>query len=124
MTWNSPNLPSGIDDFTRKQEPNPQPVDDLSRFVLDRIRKAENEPRVDGIPQNYYKDRMAIAYRYADKMRHDMIAFRRIVQQYVEYAESDWPHDQVLLSGFRPALQAIANRWSDHPDFKAEWGLQ
>lgn len=81
-TWGAPILPSGLDQFTGKQEPDPRPVDDLSEFVMARIRTAEKDPVVDGVPGMYAKPGGAITHRYAGNVRRDMVVFRRIVAEY------------------------------------------
>lgn len=129
-TWGAPILPSGIDDFTRKQQPNPAPVDDLSRFVLTRIREAETEPRADGIPQDYYKHVMA--HRYAAGMRADMVAFRRIVAEYVKAIDaynnpghsSERAEALAQARSIYRAVVAIAMRWEKHHDFDPAWRLE
>ncbi len=123
MTWGGPSLPSGLDEYDKRQEPQVDPVDDLSRFVLDRIREAETEPRIDGVPKIHHDIRGAIAYRYAGYVRHDMVAFRRVVRLYVDCAESTWPADALRAAALRPAIQAFAMRWEQHDDFREEWRL-
>lgn len=127
-TWGAPILESGLDQFTGHQEPNPKPVDDLSRFVLDRIRFAEAEPAADMVPKFYSQPAGAMAHRYAGHVRRDMVAFRRIVAEYcTELAEQTaaFPDHGVeafaRAMGLRYAVVALANRWSDHPDFVPEW---
>ena len=130
-TWGAPNLASGHDDFRAKQQPDVRPVDDLSRFVLDRIREAETEPVVDGIPKLAAQSREVMAHRYAGHVRRDMVAFRRIVAGYcaakeqlpdADGDEETCPSGQMM--GFWMAVLAIACRFDDHPDFKAEWRLE
>lgn len=131
-TWGAPNLPSGRDQFTGRQQPDPRPVDDLSRFVLDRIRFAENGPKLD-VPQVYNQPAGPIAHRYAAEMRADMVAFRRIVAAYCDQVSrgSAGTGDPVLAAGLdgmadglQTAVQAIAMRFADHPDFRDEWRLE
>jgi hypothetical protein len=131
VTWGGPNLPSGLDQFDRKQEPAVEPVDDLSRFVMLRILEAETEPRVDGVPKAHHDPHGAVAHRYAGKVRADMVAFRRIVALYVDAvaaindaeggSEREAKEDQAL--GLQLAVAAVALRWSDHPDFRDDWRL-
>ncbi|HEY3559645.1 MAG TPA: DUF6221 family protein [Kribbella sp.] len=131
-TWGAPVLPSGLDQFTADQQPNPRPVDDLSEFVMDRIRFAESEPAADMVPKFYSRPGGAMTHRYAANVRADMAAFRRIVARYCE-ALSEWEncdnqagrHDRGLLSaGLAEAVRSLAMRWADHPDFRDEWRLE
>lgn len=118
MTWGAPNLPSGRDDFSARQQPDVRPVDDLSRFVMDRIRSAESEPRTE-VPQVYNQPVGPMAHRYAANMRRDMVVFRRIVAQYVE---ADSLPEQVEVRGaLEQVVKAIAMRFAEHPDFREEW---
>ena len=71
---------SGHDDFRAKQEPQFEPVDDLSRFVADRIREAETEPVADQMEPNG----QPMAYRYAKHVRDDCVVFRRIAAWYCD----------------------------------------
>jgi hypothetical protein len=132
-TWGSPNLPSGRDDFTARQQPDPAPVDDLSRFVLARIREAETEPRADGIPQNHHQHPMA--YRYAGYVREDMVAFRHIANQYVrdlshwtrlvdDGKERENPAEAGRFAASLSAMLAVGRRWSQHHDFQEKWRLE
>lgn len=131
-TWGSPILPSGLDQFTARQQPNPRPVDDLSRFVMDRIRAAETEPAVDGVPKLYSKPGGAIAHRYAANMRRDMVVFRNIVALYIDAQADDENDPYAEGAGYQKggrsymeaAMLALANRFADHPDFRAEWRLE
>lgn len=131
-TWGAPRLPTGLDQFTADQQPNPRPVDDLSRFVMDRIRFAESEPAVDMVPKFYSQPQGAMAHRYAGNVRRDMVAFRRIVAAYCETkgqipgAESDEEETYLggQLVGLWVAMLAIATRFADHPDFRDEWRLE
>lgn len=130
-TWGAPRLPTGLDQFTADQQPNPRPVDDLSRFVMDRIRFAESEPAVDMVPKFYSRPGGAMTHRYAGNVRRDMVAFRRIVAEYcLELAEqtATFPDHGVTAfaraMGLRYAVLAIANRFADHPDFEPEWRLE
>ena len=118
-TWGAPTLPPGRDDFKARQQPNPDPVDDLSRFVLDAIRRTESAPKHD-VPQAYNKPAGPIAHRYAADMRADMIAFRRIVAAYCEI-KGELGDDRA--SGLELALLIIANRFDTHPGFLDEWRL-
>lgn len=123
-TWGAPNLPSGRDDFRARQQPDPRPVDDLSRFVLDRIQFTENGPRHE-VPQVYNQPAGPMAHRYAAEMRADMVAFRRIVAAYcmawdARPASGPGP----LLLGLCTAMKAIAMRFAEHPDFDERWRLE
>lgn len=128
-TWGAPNVQPWRDDFTGKQQPRPAAVDDLSRFVIDRIMAAEDAPQFD-VPQAYTKPAGPIAHRYATEMRRDMVAFRRIVAEYCRFVEEverpvdrmDWYEGQ--LEALRGVVVALANRFSDHPDFRDEWRLE
>lgn len=115
MTYNAPRLPSGIDTFEAKQQPRPEPVDDLSRFVLRRIHAEETQPAVDGVPKLAHATNGEIAHRYAGYVRQDMVAFRHIVALYCA--------PDAARSELRPAMLALANRWSGHYDFRDEWRL-
>jgi hypothetical protein len=135
MTWGDrpkQTLPSGLDLFDKLQEPRieisshpedqPLPADlELISFVMDRIRHAESEPRIDGIPRIYSETHGAMVHRYAGYVRADMVAFRRIVAEFVSYAST--PFDGEQTDALRVAVKAIATRWSDHPDFRTEWRL-
>lgn len=134
-TWGAPSLPSGRDDFKTRQQPDPAPVDDLSRFVMDRIRFTENGPRSE-VPQVYGQPNGPMVHRYASEMRADMVAFRRIVAAHLTMLEAavdaaekgEDPEMQRVLAGMvtgsLAGVQVIANRFSDHPDFKPEWRLE
>lgn len=135
MTWSSGpkrGLPAGLDMYDRPLEPRVEPVDELSRFVLDQIRAQETEPRIDQVPQRHDEPNGALAYRYAGKVRDDCVVFRRIVALYVsalaevDAAENDLERnaekDRAL--GLRQAVAALAARWDDQPAFKAEWRVQ
>jgi len=131
-TWGSPKLPTGLDMYDRKQEPRPEPVDDLSRFVLDRIHDEETQPRVDGIPQAAAKSRDVVAYRYAGYVRRDMATYRRIVKRYCD-VKTEWessPNQDerqvigVFSAALAEAVREIAMRWSDHHEFRDEWRLR
>lgn len=103
---------SGHDDFRAKQEPQFEPVDDLSQFVADRIREAETEPVADQVEPNG----QPMAYRYAKHVRRDMVAFRKILTTYAEH------HNDVETGGVIGfVVLAIANRWDDHHDFERGW---
>ena len=130
MTWGSgPNRrwPAGLDMMDRPMEPRVEPIDDLTRFVLDQIRNQESEPRIDQVPQNH--DESPVAYRYASKMRADCAGFRRIVALYVEAMaaikaaegrrEREAEEDRAL--GLRQAVAAIAEMWDTAPGFRDEW---
>lgn len=131
MTWGGPSLPSGLDQFTAKQQPNPTPVDGLSLFVMQRIREAETEPVVDQVPKHYHEIHGAAAHRYAAKVREDMVAFRRIVKLYVEAvaaveaAEDGYVNDaeEDRAFGLRQAVAILAMRWEQHPEFRDDWRL-
>jgi len=73
-TWGAPNLPTGLDQFTARQQPDVHPVDDLSRFVMDRIIATEAEPKTE-VPQVYGQPAGPIAHRYAKAVRRDMVVF-------------------------------------------------
>ena len=116
---------SGADDFRAKQEPQFEPVDDLSRFVADRIREAETEPVADQVEPNG----QPLAYRYAKKVRDDMIPYRRIAAEYCDavHDEND-PRELAewwagYLEGMKGSMTAVANRWDDHHDFQETWLL-
>ena len=116
-TYGMPGSGAGVDDFRAKLEPRFTPVDDLSRFVADRIRDLETEPVVDGVdPLKSPGD--AAAYRYAKHVRDDCVVFRKIVAQYVEPSAS--PSAKRAL---RLAVVSLAERWSDHHDFQESWRL-
>jgi len=123
-TWGAPVLPPGRDNFTGRQLPDVRPVDDLSRFVMDRIIATEAEPNSE-VPQAYNEPAGPMAHRYAAAVRADMVAFRQIVAQYCEAHAI--PLDIGLDLGRKlqalKAVQAIANRFADHPDFRDEWRL-
>jgi hypothetical protein len=131
-TWGAPILPSGLDQFTAKQQPNPRPIDDLSRFVMARIRGAETEPRVDRVADEYSKPAGAMAHRYAGHMRRDMVVFRNIVELYVESLADDdsdpYAKGDGYQAGARNYMEALmlvlANRFADHPDFQEAWRLE
>jgi hypothetical protein len=114
---------SGADDFRAKQLPAFEPVDDLSRFVLDRIREAETEPVADQVEPNG----QPMAYRYAKHVRRDMVAFRRIAAEYCDLftdAQNGPTWSELyaaLLDGIKGAMTVVANRWDDHHDFQEEW---
>lgn len=132
MAWNAPELPSGIDTFQAKQQPRPEPVDELSRFVLNRITFEEDQPRVDGVPDLHYKPGGAAAHRYAGYVRRDMVAFRRIVAEYVaasaalDAAVDEDEHNEqgARMLGLRIAVASIAMLFAEHPDFRGEWRLE
>jgi hypothetical protein len=109
---------AGVDDFRSKQEPRVEPGDDpLARFVVERIRDAETEPALE-VMAVYDKQAGPMAHRYAGHVRRDCVAFRRIVSLYLEPSAS--PSAKRAL---RSAMLAVANRWSDHHDFRDEWRL-
>jgi hypothetical protein len=119
-------LHAGLDDFRAKQEPRVDPVDDLSRFVLDRIRDQETEPAIE-VMAVYDQPAGPMAHRYAGHVRKDCVVFRRIVAEYCGFArevqnaaDSDWYY-RGQFEGITLAVKAIANRWSGHPDFRDEW---
>lgn len=125
MSWGSGPAPSWRDDFTGPQLPDPDPVDDLSRFVMDQIRAAETEPRHE-VPQAYDQPAGPIAHRYAAAVRRDMIAFRRILDLYCQEAwntnEDGFQHGAQRYA--EAAVLAIASRFADHPDMRDEWRLE
>lgn len=130
-TWGAPNVQPWRDDFTSKQEPRPAPVDDLTRFVLDRIDLAEREPSYE-FPAAYDQPAGPMAHRYAQAMRRDMVAFRRIVAEYCRFvAELSHPATQEDMTWYdgqsealRGCVTVIANRFADHPDFQETWRLE
>jgi hypothetical protein len=123
-TWGAPSLPSGRDDFRARQQPDPRPVDDLSRFVLDRIQFTENGPRHE-VPQVYDQPAGPVAHRYAAEMRADMVAFRRIVAAYCDVVDMGEPFELAdAISALGDAVKSIAMRFAEHPDFKPEWRLE
>lgn len=114
------------------QEPTIIPNGDpLVAFVRDRIVVTESEPAAE-IPMLRDQPAGPAAERYARAVHQDMRAFRVIVASYLEavgQALEDHP-DQFDPSvqklrgrayGLRVAVQAIADRWADHPDFRPEW---
>ncbi|MFC5268448.1 hypothetical protein ACFPJ1_40620 [Kribbella qitaiheensis] len=111
-----PGSGAGVDDFRAKLEPRPDPVDDLSRFVLDRIREAETEPVADQVPERAMDQPMA--YRYAGYVRKDCEVFRKLMALYVEPSAS--PSAKRAL---RLAVMSLAERWSGHPDFDDRWRI-
>lgn len=132
MTTTGSQPPSSWrDDFSSSQHPKVTPVDDLSRFVMARVTATEDAPQFD-VPQAYDKPAGPIAHRYAAEMRRDMIAFRKIVTQYVEirdaYETETDPDRRHMLAGCAlaaaGAMSALAERWSDHPDWREEWGIE
>ena len=115
---------SGADDFRAKQEPQFEPVDDLSRFVADRIREAETEPVADQVEPNG----QPMAYRYAGYVREDCKVFRRILAAYQRAYDNRRAHpDDLASAGALLALLGVvtglANRWDTHPDFQEGWRL-
>jgi len=121
--------PPWRDDFSGLQQPRPEPVDDLSRFVLARIAATEDAPSLD-FPAAYDRPAGPIAHRYAQGMRRDMVAFRRIVAEYCRFvAETEAPVGRMdWYDGQREALRGtlvvLANRFAGHPDFRDEWRLE
>jgi hypothetical protein len=123
-------LHAGLDDFRAKQEPRVTPVDDLSRFVLDRIRDAETEPAIE-VMAVYDQPAGPMAHRYAGHVRRDCVAFRRIVAEYCEWmADRDAARQHgagelwaAHRDGLLGSVTAIANRWADHPDMRDDWRL-
>lgn len=128
-TWGSPNVQPWRDDFKGRQLPEPSPVDDLSRFVMDRISFTESEPQFD-VPQAYRQPAGPIAHRYAQGVRRDMVVFRRIVAEYCRFVDEvekpvgrmDWYEGQ--REALRGAVVALASRFADHPDMRDEWRLE
>jgi hypothetical protein len=121
-TWGAPDLETGLDKFTARQKPDVHPVDDLSRFVMDRIIAAEAEPKTE-VPQVYGQPAGPIAHRYAAAVRRDMAVFRNIVDLYID-AERNQDGDGFQAGAQRymeSAMLVLANRFSDHPDFRDEW---
>lgn len=111
-------LPDGHDRFLKTQKPDVTPVDDLSRFVLLRIMELELEPRGEIDPLK--NPEQAMAYRYARHVRRDCVAFRRILATYAEFVNEVGFLEQ--REAYTSPVLAIANRWADHYDFRAEWG--
>jgi hypothetical protein len=119
----------GLDTFDHLQQPDFDPVDDLSRFVKRRIVEAELEPR--GEVRAAYDQSPAgpMAHRYASHVRRDMVAFRRIAAEYcgvyLEAQAATKPEDalvwQAYLTGTKGSMTAVANRWASHPDFYPGW---
>lgn len=108
----------GLDRFENFQEPKvDHRGDPLAKFVMARIQEAELEPRGEVIAA-YDQPAGPMAHRYAKHVRRDCIVFRKIVAQYLD-AHPD-THDKRTLT---LVVQAIAERWSDHPDFRGEWRL-
>lgn len=107
----------GLDRFERTQEPKLPPTSDpLARFVIARIIEAETEPRGEVIAA-YDLPAGPMAHRYAKGVRRDMVVFRRIVADFLATT------DAKRVVGLHVALVAIANRWSDHPEFRDYWRL-
>jgi hypothetical protein len=122
-------LHAGLDDFRAKQEPRPDPVDDLSRFVLDRIRDQETEPAIE-VMAVYDQPAGPMAHRYAGHVRRDCVVFRRIVAEYcaeMTARKAEHPDPKVgafdRARGLRYAVRAVACRWSGHAEFQSEWSL-
>lgn len=131
MSWGTTGpVPSWRDDFTGRQLPDVTAVDDLSRFVMDRIVHAESEPQHE-VPQSYNQPAGPMAHRYAGHVRRDMVAFRKIVAQYVvvhsDYEAETDPNRRYMLAGCAlvaaGAMSALAERWADHPDFRDSWSI-
>lgn len=122
----------GLDRFENLQEPKIDPGQDpLARFVVARIIEAELEPRGE-VMAAYDHPAGPIAYRYAKGVRADMVAFRRIVQRYVEASEAldaaEHPAKRSALglfhAGISEAMREVACRWSAHPDFDQAWSIE
>lgn len=126
MSWGTTGpVPSWRDDFTGRQLPVVTPVDDLSRFVMARIMHAESEPQHE-VPQSYDRQAGPMAHRYAGHVRRDMVAFRRIAELYCEarWTNYDDGYQQGASAYMESAMLILANRFSDHPDFREEWRLE
>lgn len=123
-------LPDGTDTFQHLQKPDLHPAGDpLAQFVKARIIDAETEPRHE-FPRVYGLEAGPIAHRYAKQVRRDCVAFRRIVERYLlarldmATAGSDRGSRLVAnaqLAAWEWSMFILANRWSDHPDFRDEW---
>lgn len=121
----------GIDRYDRLQHPTLNPTDDLTRFVTARIIDAESETRETYTVHD--EPNGAMAYRYAGAVRRDMVAYRRIVANYLaidaaavaqtEGTPESAAADSVAM-GLASAVVIIANRWADHPGFRDEWRIQ
>lgn len=124
MSWGTGPVPSWRDDFTGRQLPAVTPVDDLSRFVMDRIVHAESEPQHE-VPQSYNQPAGPMAHRYAAAVRRDMVAFRRIVATYCErgWSSQEGGYYDAAQTYAESAVLILANRFADHPDFREEWRL-
>jgi hypothetical protein len=116
------------DRFERLQEPTIDPAGDpLLAFINARIIELETAPRFDLTDELHDTPGGAIAQRYAEHLRKDCVAFRRIVVQYVEAGridEGDVEYEAGRQRQAELAVMAIANRWADHPDFRDEWRIQ
>jgi hypothetical protein len=123
-------LPDGTDTFQSLQEPKVDPVDDLSRFVMARIRELELEPRGE-VMAVYDQPAGPMAHRYAKHVRRDCVVYRRIVAAYCTAKtgvpeiedEEDGKAAWDRMIGLRIAVKTVANRWSDHHEFRDEWRL-
>lgn len=124
-------LDAGIDRLDGRQEPDFEPVDDLTRFVKARIIEAEFEPRGEVLAM-YDEPAGPMAHRYAKYVRQDMVAFRRVVVEYVAAVDryhnaEDVLHVPAAMDWARAlyrAVLAVASRWSDHHEFRDEWRLE
>jgi hypothetical protein len=126
-------LDAGIDRFEGFQEPKVDPGgDSLARFVIARIREAELEPRNEVLRVYDQAPAGPMAHRYAKAMRRDMVTFRRIVERYLfarlEMTRAGTDHGSRIkanatLAAWEWSMFIIANRWSDHHEFRAEWRL-
>lgn len=123
-------LDAGIDRFETYQEPAVKPGDDpLVQFVVARIQEAEIEPRNEVLRVYDQAPAGPMAHRYAKHVRRDMVVFRKIVVAYLDAAAKDqqatdsYAHDywQDFGLGLRAAVLAIADRWSDHHEFREQW---
>lgn len=122
----------GIDWFEHTQQPDlPKTSDPLARFVISRIIELETEPRNE-VKAVYDEVGGPMAHRYAKHVRRDCVVFRRQVLAYLQAkarseAWEDNRDDPAELSGIvvglRRALLQVANRWSDHREFRDEWRL-
>lgn len=106
----------GIDWFEHLQLPMVHTHNDpLATFVMARVRELETEPRGE-IKTAYDQAAGPMAHRYAKHVRRDCIVFRHIVLLYLEFLG-----DVDAGAVAEDALLAVANRWSDHREFRDEW---
>jgi hypothetical protein len=116
------------DRFERLQKPTINPAGDpLAEFVSARIIEAETAPRFDLTDELHDTPGGAIAQRYAEHLRRDCVAFRRIVVAYLDVKAEREENAADLsgqVSGLRLAVEAIATHWAEHPDFQAGWKIE